>query len=47
MSDETILFCTNGDGTVNCAWCDAVFDTDLAEPDENLDPICRKCYESA
>jgi hypothetical protein len=39
----TILFCTNGDGTVTCSWCDEVFNADLAVPDGSDDPICPTC----
>lgn len=45
--EETILFVTNGDGTVNCAWCDKRIIADFAVPDDNDDPICRECAEAA
>lgn len=41
---ETVLFATNGDGTVNCAWCDEEFDAELARPDGQDEPICPTCY---
>lgn len=44
---QTDLFCTNGDGTVNCSWCGTVFDADLAVPDDSDEPICPSCAEEA
>ena len=45
--EETVLFVTNGDGTVNCAWCGERFNADLAVPDNDDDPICPGCYSAA
>jgi hypothetical protein len=42
-SNEVTLFCTNGDGTVDCAWCGDQFDADLAQPDDHDDPVCPSC----
>ncbi len=42
-----ILFCDNGDGTVNCAWCDERFNADLAVPDVECEPICQECAAHA
>lgn len=47
QNDEVILFCTNGDGTVNCAWCDEIFNADDAVPDAHDQPICPECYADA
>lgn len=47
MTDEVTLFCTNGDGTVDCAWCGETFNADLARPDSNDEPMCPACVESA
>jgi hypothetical protein len=40
---DTILFATNGDGTVDCNWCGQTFNADLAQPDANDEPICPAC----
>ena len=42
----TLLFVTNGDGTVDCSWCGKTFNVDDAVPDEGDDPVCQKCAES-
>src|SRR5580698_7687875 len=42
--DQVTLFCTNGDGTVDCAWCGETFNADLAQPDSSDDPICPECF---
>ena len=47
MAEDIVLFVTNGDGTVNCAWCGKTFDADLAVPDSDDDPICPICAEDA
>lgn len=44
---EALLFVTNGDGSVNCAWCEKRFSADDAIPDSNDDPICPQCDEGA
>jgi hypothetical protein len=47
MSDEVVLFATNGDGTVDCAWCGERFSADLARPANNDEPICPECVKGA
>jgi hypothetical protein len=48
MSEDCVtVFCTNGDGTVDCAWCGETFNADLAQPDGNLEPTCPDCLQSA
>jgi len=45
--DEVTLFVTNGDGTVDCAWCGKTFNADDAVSDNEDDPICPQCAKDA
>jgi len=40
---DTILFATNGDGTVDCSWCGETVDADSVQPDDNDEPVCKDC----